>query len=77
VTTVYIKPMEWVGKISFYVGLRPSNPQASPGHRLGGYFLVCRTIEEARAVARGEAARMQKLGYAYGPVVECPLYVGF
>ena len=70
-TTIYIKPMTWAGKLKFYVGLQPSNPKASPCYRLGSYFLIVSNIEGARAVAQAEARRTN------GNVVECPHYVGF
>lgn len=64
--TIYIKPMTWAGDTKFYVGHEPSKPKADPGHRLGAYFLVCRSLREARAVAAAYASR----------VVECDHYVG-
>lgn len=73
---VYIKPMTWNGNLRFYIGLHPSNSAAGSSDRLGGYFLIVKTIESARAVAESEVRRMNGLGHEYAGVVECPHYVG-
>ena len=67
---VYIKPMTWAGKLTFYVGYQPSDPTADYCMRLGGFFIAESRLSAARAIAAAEAVRIG------GEVIECPHYVG-
>jgi hypothetical protein len=68
---IYIKPMTWNGQLRYYIGMKPSNPNARPCYRLGGYFIVCQSFESARRIANSEAHR---LGI---DVIECDHYIGY
>lgn len=67
---IYIKPMTWLGKLSFYVGQEPSDPTADLCCRLGQYFIRVDTMFSAKAIADHEARRTGSV------VIVCPHYVG-
>lgn len=64
---IYIKPMTWAGRLQHYLGYQPSQPNASPGNRLGSYFLIVDNLSGARATAQSLSSN----------VIECPHYVGY
>jgi hypothetical protein len=62
-TTVYVKPMVWEGVTRYFVGFEPSD-----GHKLGSYWLVTKSLQDAYILAQAEAER------CHGDVIVCPTH---
>ena len=70
INAIYIKPMTWAGKTKYYVGLQDSNVKRSPASRLGSYYIVVKSMDEARSIAEHDAAKRKAV------VIVCDHFVG-